>query len=248
MALSSIVMASRPLILAAGALAALAIAAASHAALSPALVAELEARAAEVTEGAVAVHFRTGNGLLSRHPELSGGQDLHPDERRRLARAISEVPGIGGPHWRREDRRQTARAAAGDPLFCERRIEAILKSRSIRFAEGSEKLDPTSAALLDEVAEALKPCVGGRIAIIGHTDDTGDPEANRALSERRAERVRRALARRGIPAGDLMVEGKGSQEPIAGLDPTDPANRRIEFELLQKAPLVPTAVDTPGAG
>ena len=71
---------------------------------------------------------------------------------------------------------------------------------------------------------------------------------NLALSERRADRVRLALARRGIPAVEFVVEGKGSEEPVEGLDPTDPANRRIEFELLQKAPLVPTAVDTPGAG
>lgn len=241
-------MASRPLILAAGALAALAIAAASHAAFSPALMAELEARAEAVTEGAIAADFRTGNGAYSRHPELSGGLDLHPDVRRRLARAVDILPGVGGPHWRREQRRQTSDAAAEDPLFCARRMDAILKSRSIRFDEGSARLDPTTASLLDEVAEALKPCVGGRIAIIGHTDDNGDRDANRALSERRADRVRLALARRGIPARDFEVEGKGSDEPIEGLDPTDPANRRIEFDLLQKAPLVPTAVDRPGAG
>lgn len=241
-------MASRPLILAAGALAALAIAAASHAALSPALVAQLEARAAAVTGGAVTADFRTGNGAYTRHPELSGGRDLHPDERRRLARAVDTLAGVGGTHWAREERRQTSGAAAGDPLFCERRIAAILKSRTIRFDEGSARLDPTNAALLDEVAEALKPCIGGRIAIIGHTDDNGDAEANRALSERRADRVRLALARRGIPARDFEVEGKGSDEPIEGLDPTDPANRRIEFDLLQKAPRVPTVVDTPGAG
>ncbi|MEO1920855.1 MAG: OmpA family protein [Sphingomonadales bacterium CG12_big_fil_rev_8_21_14_0_65_65_10] len=241
-------MASRPLILAAGALAALGIAAASHAALSPAFMAGLEAQAAAVTEGAVTVDFRTRNGSYSRHPELSGARDLHPDERRRLALAVSALPGVGGPYWRREERRQITQAAAEDPLFCERRIDAILKTRTIRFAEASARLDPTSAALLDEVADALKPCIGSRIAIIGHTNDSGDAAVNLALSERRADRVRLALARRGIPAVEFVVEGKGSEEPVEGLDPTDPANRRIEFELLQKAPLVPTAVDTPGAG
>ena len=128
-------MASRPLILAAGALAALGIAAASHAALSPAFMAGLEAQAAAVTEGAVTVDFRTRNGSYSRHPELSGARDLHPDERRRLALAVSALPGVGGPYWRREERRQITQAAAEDPLFCERRIDAILKTRTIRFAE-----------------------------------------------------------------------------------------------------------------
>lgn len=234
--------------LVAGALAALGIAAASHAAFSPAFVAHLEAQAKAATGGQIDADFRTSDGFYSRHPELSGGRDLHPDERRRLALAVDALSGVGGPHWRREERRQIAQAAAEDPLFCERRIDAILKTRTIRFAEASARLDPTSAALLDEVAEALKPCVGSRIAIIGHTNDSGDAAVNLALSERRADRVRLALARRGIPAEEFVVEGKGSTEPVEGLDPTDPANRRIEFELLQKAPLVPTAVDTAGAG
>ncbi len=241
-------MASRPLTLAAGALAALGIAAASHAALSPAFMADLEARAAEVAGDAVALSFRTGSDAYSRHPKISGGTDIHPERRRKLAAAIDSLAGMGGAHWQRAQRMEVSQAAAEDPLFCERRIDAILKTRTIRFAEASVRLDPASAALLDEVAEALKPCVGSRIAIIGHTNDSGDPAVNRALSERRADRVRRALARRGIPAAEFVVEGKGSEKPVQGLDATDPANRRIEFKLLQKAPSVPTAVDTPGAG
>lgn len=239
---------SRPLIVAAGALAVLGIAAASHAALSPDFIAQMESEAEALAKGRIAVEFHTRNGNYSRHPELSGGRSLMPDVRLDIARKIDMLPGVGGVHWTREERLQTDRAAAEDPLFCERRIAAILKSRSIRFDEASARLDPTSAALLDEVAEALRPCVGGLIAIIGHTDDNGDPVANRALSEQRAERVRQALAQRGIPAGDFVIEGMGSTKPMEGLDPADPANRRIEFKLLQKAPLVPTAVDAPGAG
>ena len=241
-------MASRPLILAAGALAVLGIAAASHAALSPGFIAELEARADAVTKGRVEVAFHTRGGAYSRHPELSGAQSILPDERSAIAHGIDRLPGVGGVHWKRERRLQIDQAAADDPLFCERRIDGILKSRTIRFDEASARLDPTSAALLDEVAEALRPCVGGRIAIIGHTDDNGDAATNLALSEQRAERVRQALAQRGIPADDFVIEGMGSTKPMEGLDPADPANRRIEFDLLQKAPLVPTAVDAPGAG
>jgi OOP family OmpA-OmpF porin len=34
---------------------------------------------------------------------------------------------------------------------------------------------------------------------------------------------------------------------VDGLDPADPANRRIEFSVLVKPRLVPTPIDTPAA-
>jgi OOP family OmpA-OmpF porin len=35
-------------------------------------------------------------------------------------------------------------------------------------------------------------------------------------------------------------------EPVEGLDPADPANRRIEFSVVAKVATHPTPVDTPG--
>ena len=39
----------------------------------------------------------------------------------------------------------------------------------------------------------------------------------------------------------------GSSQPVAGLAPSDPANRRIEFSVIRTEPLRPTPVDTPEA-
>ena len=63
----------------------------------------------------------------------------------------------------------------------------------------------------------------------------------------RARAVREALVRRGIPRDGLRANGIGSQQPVDGLAPTDPANRRIEFSVIRTEPLRPTPVDTPGA-
>ena len=100
--------------------------------------------------------------------------------------------------------------------------------------------------LLDEVAAALRPCLGGIIAITGHTDSSGNERRNIALSRERAEAVRYALIERGIPEEGLRASGIGSSRPVEGLDSNDPANRRIEFSVIEKVPLRPTPVDAPG--
>lgn len=143
-----------------------------------------------------------------------------------------------------------AAPAASEPaaLHCQHAVEGILKTRTIRFQEGSAALDPASSALLDEVAAALRPCAGSRIAISGHTDAHGDEAANVALSLERARTVREALIARGIARVDLRARGLGSAQPVDGLDPADPANRRIEFSVLTPARIRPTLIDVPASG
>jgi OOP family OmpA-OmpF porin len=120
-----------------------------------------------------------------------------------------------------------------------------LATRTIRFQEASAAIDPASDALIDEVAAALRPCASSRIAITGHTDAQGDEPANVLLSLARARAVREALVARGIARSALRARGRGSAEPIEGLDPTDPANRRIEFAIITPVRIKPTPIDTP---
>ena len=145
----------------------------------------------------------------------------------------------------------TARAESGEPtyqpLHCQEDVEGLLQTRSIRFEEASSALLPASRILLDEVAEALRPCLGSIIAITGHTDKSGTEPGNLALSMDRARAVREALVSRGIPRDGLRASGVGSSQPVAGLAPSDPANRRIEFSVIRTEPLRPTPVDTPEA-
>ena len=131
---------------------------------------------------------------------------------------------------------------------CASDVAAILKTRTIRFAEGSARIDADSAELLDEVAAALRPCQGGIVAVEGHTNAQGPEPANVALSLERARAVREALIARGIARQDLRARGLGSARPLTGLEAADPANRRIEFFVISPAPLKATPVDQPDAG
>ena len=221
-------------------------AAVSHA---PRLVAGLDhqARVALDRSGgaSVRVSFVDRYGWLTRHPTLSGGDGLDDATRTRVAEAVANIAGIGGVTWAPRAGHAAARPPAPQ---CQHTIEAILSARSIRFAEGSAAIDPGSGELLDEVAAALRPCTGSVIAISGHTNSGGDPAASLALAQARADAVRQALGRRGIPLSGLHARGMGDSRSLPGLDPADPANRRIEFTVIAPMVLVPTPIDTPGPG
>lgn len=237
----------------AGAAATAAIAFGAVFARGPALVASVEQGAIAARDRAggqdIELSFVTSRGWLTRHPTLGGGDGLDDETRSRAARAIAEAPGVGGVAWQAGRSRHLSLAKPASPgriSLCESDVEAILKTRTIRFARASAAIDPASLALLDEVAAALRPCAGGIIAVTGHTNRSGDEGANIALSRARADAVRDALIRRGIPGHEVRTAGIGSGRPVAGLDPADPANRRIEFSVIEKVRMKPTPIDTPG--
>lgn len=214
------------------------------------LQARFEKRAAQAIEDAggagVTARFVSPSGWPSRHPVLDGGAELDEDTRAEVARAVAAVPGVGGIRWADGEARAQTRSFDYTPMHCQEDVDALLRARTIRFEESRSAINSASQQLLDEVARALRPCLGSIIAITGHTDSSGPEPGNLALSMERAEAVRRALIARGIPADGLRSRGLGSSEPVEGLAPSDPANRRIEFSVVATEPISITPVDQPG--
>lgn len=216
---------------------------------APKLAARLSERAAAAIAEAGGTPVRADfavAGWPSRHPLLSGAEGLDETTRARIAQALAQTPGIGGIRWSDGTARVSSSREAPRPLHCEEDVVALLRARTIRFEEASTRIDVASGELIAEVADALRPCLGSIIAVTGHTDSSGPEPGNLALSRERAESVRQALIRRGIPADGLRARGLGSAAPVEGLEATDPANRRIEFSVIAKVPIRPTPVDTPG--
>ncbi|MEN3041315.1 MAG: OmpA family protein [Bacteroidia bacterium] len=114
-------------------------------------------------------------------------------------------------------------------------LGAILRESRIHFKPNSPLLEPSSYALLDQIAEFLKENPQIRLRIHGHTD-IGDPnpQHNQRLSEERAINVRQYLIRKGIHPDRLEAVGHGNTQPIA--DNSTPEgraqNRRVEFEVI----------------
>ena len=205
-----------------------------------------DAALAEAGYSTIDAQFANRLGMPSRHPYLSGGEQLDDDNRTRAAILIARIRGVGGVSWADGSVRASAGTRTFEPLHCQQDVDGLLRTRTIRFAEASTALLPASRLLLAEVAEALEPCAGAIIAITGHTDASGNEAANVALSLDRARVVREALVSRGIPRESLRARGVGSSEPMDRLTGEDPANRRIEFSVIRIEPVEPTPVDTPG--
>lgn len=103
----------------------------------------------------------------------------------------------------------------------------------VAFRQSSAELRTSAFAALDKLVDLAHDCRANRIAIVGHTDSTGNEDWNRALSLARAKAVAEYLVRSGIEPQRLIVEGVGSADPVADNDTAygRGQNRRIEFEL-----------------
>ena len=105
----------------------------------------------------------------------------------------------------------------------------------IQFASGSDVMLPKSEQLVDEMAHALKDHPElKKVEIQGHTDSTGDDFFNLKLGQGRAETVKRALVKRGVPPTRMVAKGYGESNPIAPNETRAgrAKNRRVEFVIM----------------
>ena len=106
---------------------------------------------------------------------------------------------------------------------------------NIFFETGSAKLKEVSMVEINRLVVTLKKQPTLKIRILGHTDNVGDVNANKQLSEDRAKSVYDALATNGITLDRLSYLGLGETDPIDTND-TDAGrqrNRRTEFILIR---------------
>ena len=120
----------------------------------------------------------------------------------------------------------------------EDRIDILEK---VQFAPGSARIRPRSFTLLDQVVSVLEthPDVV-RVQVEGHTDSTGSARTNTALSQARAESVVAYLVSHGIDRARLDARGFGPSRPLAtNVTRTGrEANRRVEFRVLERRPIL----------
>jgi outer membrane protein OmpA-like peptidoglycan-associated protein len=117
--------------------------------------------------------------------------------------------------------------------------DAIILLHQVEFDTGTSKIRPKSAPILDEIADVLRQHAEITAAEVeGHTDNRGDDKLNTALSQGRAESVRKALIKRGIDAGRLSAKGHGPTRPAFANLTTEgrQKNRRVEIKILARIP------------
>ena len=101
----------------------------------------------------------------------------------------------------------------------------------IRFDVDSAQLRPRSEETLQEVLSVLTSQPDLRLAVAGHTANTGRASYNVELSRDRAESVVQWLTDRGIDPSRLQPRGYGEEEPVSTNSTSQgrALNRRVEL-------------------
>jgi OOP family OmpA-OmpF porin len=92
-------------------------------------------------------------------------------------------------------------------------------------------LTPRAAAVVKEAANVAMAGQNARVTCTGHTDTAGPANYNMALSLRRANSVKDALVREGVPSGQIAVLGRGEESLLVQTRDgvREPQNRRVEI-------------------
>ncbi len=106
----------------------------------------------------------------------------------------------------------------------------------VYFDVNKATLRSQSYAELNELVDFMKRKKDIRIEIAGHTDSTGEEEDNIKLSQRRADRVKQYLVRKGIDANRIEAKGYGESQPVADNSTKEgrQKNRRTEVRIISE--------------
>ena len=110
-----------------------------------------------------------------------------------------------------------------------------LATSTITFKSNSNELRLKSIPSLNQVYELLLANPALKIEVNGHTDSSGNAEANQRLSLRRAQRVKSYMVNKGIAAERIKAQGFGSSQPLKSNDYDwgRALNRRVELRIIK---------------
>jgi len=110
------------------------------------------------------------------------------------------------------------------------RVPAIMT-----FDPGSAAIKPQIDATLKEIARTLKTYNQTYVDVLAHTDTSGTPQGNLALSQKRATAAATYLGAHGVAKARIASRGLGEAAPLYPMETNETdkaANRRIEIRLV----------------
>jgi OOP family OmpA-OmpF porin len=109
--------------------------------------------------------------------------------------------------------------------------EGRIVTHGILFKVNQATVEPPSMGTISQIVKMLEANPALKLEIGGHTDSDGDAAKNLALSQARADAVKKVLVDAGIDAARLTAKGYGATKPVdVNTTPEGKANnRRVEF-------------------
>jgi cytochrome c oxidase subunit 2 len=104
----------------------------------------------------------------------------------------------------------------------------------INFETNENTLDADAAVAVNKIYDFLNTDKDINVEIDGHTDNSGDIEGNKKLSQERAQAIVDALIEKGIDSKRLVAKGFGQEKPIAdnATEEGRAKNRRVEIRKI----------------
>lgn len=158
--------------------------------------------------------------------------------------AIGAAVGAGGGYlWSKHMEEQKAameQATQGTGVSVSQTADNQLKldiPSDVSFDTGRYDIKPNLRPVLDRFATTLNQNPVTTVTIIGHTDSTGTDAVNDPLSVNRASSTRTYLVARGVATNRIVINGRGSHEPIADNNTVEgrAMNRRVEIFVAEPA-------------
>lgn len=171
------------------------------------------------------VALRTGDGECLRLPSWSEDNQVNACE------------GIEEPTAEAEPEPESAPAPAPEPPKKEPIVTTATLGGEALFESNSAVLTPASEQALADLLVQLESFQEiTDMAVVGHTDSTGDAGYNQSLSEQRAAAVQ-AFLKAAYPNVNITSSGLGEETPVATNSTPEgrQLNRRVEIEVKAKS-------------
>jgi outer membrane protein OmpA-like peptidoglycan-associated protein len=116
------------------------------------------------------------------------------------------------------------------------RVGQSIILKNVFYAYNSWELMEQSRIELNKVIQMMKENPSLKIEISGHTDNSGTPEYNLGLSDRRAASVTEYLSTHGVSTERMTARGYGLTRPLATNETEEgrATNRRTELKIISE--------------
>ena len=153
------------------------------------------------------------------------------------AAKIRPLSPAAGPNYMYRAEQELRRQTAGIGIDVIRLPDGLLirVPATLTFDPGSSAIKPQIDATLTEISRTLKTFNQTYVDVLAHTDTSGTPQGNLALSQKRASAAAAFLGSHGVAKARIASRGFGESSPLYAADTTEAeraANRRVEIRLV----------------